>query len=154
LALLLVVNLHGKINSTRATRRALGEMKVERKFTASVLSDDGPTVGMLKSCKDFLAWGPLEKETLATLLERKGMVSERKHMGPEALAELGAKSYEELAGRMLDQSLRLSALKGVRPFFRLSPPRGGFKKSLRRQSSDGGVLGRNPNLAEIVRRMV
>ena len=129
-------------------------MKVERKFTASVLSDDGPTVGMLKSCKDFLAWGPLEKETLATLLERKGMVSERKHLGPEALAGLGAKSYEELAGKMLDQSLRLSALKGVRPFFRLSPPRGGFKKSLRRQSSDGGVLGRNPNLTEIVRRMV
>ena len=154
MALLLVINLHGKINSTRATRRALGEMKVEKKFTASVLTDDGTTVGMLKSCKDFLAWGPLEKETLTTLLEKKGMVSERKRLGSEALAELGAKSYEELAGRMLDQGLGLSALKGVRPFFRLSPPRGGFKKSLRRQSSDGGVLGRNPNLVEIVGRMV
>jgi large subunit ribosomal protein L30 len=154
LALLLVVNLHGKINSTRATRRALGEMKVEKKFTASVLTDDGPTVGMLKSCKEFVAWGPVEKETLATLLEKKGMISEKKHLGTDALAELGAKSYEELASRMLDQSLRLSALKNVRPFFRLSPPRGGFKKSLRRQASDGGVLGKNPELAEIVRRMV
>jgi large subunit ribosomal protein L30 len=154
MALLLVVNLHGKINSPRAARRAMGELKAERRFTASVLTDDVTTLGMLRACKDYVAWGPLEKEMLATLLEKRGMVSETRKLDAEALSGLGVKTYEDLAGKMMAEGLRLSALGGVRPFFKLSPPRGGFKKSLRRQSGEGGVLGKNPVIAEIVRRMV
>ena len=154
MGLLLVVNIHGKINSPRAARQTLGELKVERRFTASVHTDDAQTTGMLRSCKDYLAWAPLERDVLATLLEKRGMLSETKKLGADALPGFGVKSYDELAGKMLNEGLKLSSLKGVRPFFKLGPPRGGFKKSLRRQSSEGGVLGKNPKLAEVVRRMV
>lgn len=153
MGLILVVNVHGKINSPRAVRKTLSELKVERKFTASVVSDDGPTLGALKSCKDFVAWSALDKSTLAVLLEKKGMVSERKRLDPDFLAKLGYKGFVDLADRMEREGLRLSAVEGIRPFFRLSPPRGGFKKSTHRQFGEGGILGSNPKLPEVVGRM-
>ncbi len=64
------------------------------------------------------------------------------------------KDHSELASKMIKEGWRLSSLKGVKPFFGLSPPRGGFKRSSRRQFGQGGILGENPKLADIVKRML
>ncbi|MDV3277620.1 MAG: hypothetical protein LYZ69_04035 [Nitrososphaerales archaeon] len=149
-----VVNVHGKINSSDPVRKALGELKVERKFTASVVPDDAATVGTLKLCKEFVAWAPLDSDLLTTLLEKRGMVSESRRLDSAALSKLGFKKYKDLAEKILKENKRLSAIGGIRPFFRLSPPKGGFKSSLRRQYTDRGTLGSNPKLPDIVRRML
>ena len=153
-ALLLVLNIHGAINSPGPVRKALDELKVIRRFTASVVSDDPATVGMLKLCKDYLAWSPVEADLLAVLLKERGMVSETKELDSDSLKKLGFKSHEDLAGKMVKQGLRLSAYEGMLPFFKLAPPKGGFRRSMRRQHSERGILGKNPELAEIVRRMI
>jgi len=154
MGLLLVVNLHGKINSSAPVRKALSELKVERKFSASVVTDDPATVGMLKLCKDYVAWAPTDAELLATLLKKRGMVSETARLDGHALTTMGFKKHEDLAEKMLKEQIRLSQVQGVRPFFRLAPPKGGFRVSLRRQFSEKGMLGNNPKLADLVRRMV
>ena len=154
MGLLLVVNLHGKINSSGPVRKALSELKVERKFSASLVPDDPATVGMLKLCKDYVAWAPTDAKLIAILLEKRGMVSEKARLDAHALTAMGFKKHEELAEKMLKEQLRLSQVRGVRPFFRLSPPKGGFRSSLRKQFSEKGVLGNNPKLPDIVRRMV
>jgi large subunit ribosomal protein L30 len=154
MGLLLVINLHGQINSSTPVRKALNELRVARRFAASVVTDDGPTVGMLKLCKDYVAWAPLDKEFLADLLKKRGMVSSTRSLDTDSLKKLGFKKHEELAAKMVKEELRLSAVEGVLPFFRLAPPKGGFKRSMRRQFSERGVLGNNPNLEEIARRMV
>jgi large subunit ribosomal protein L30 len=152
--LLLVLNLHGKINSSAAVRKALAELKVEKKFSASVVTDDDSTVGMLKLCKDYVAWSPVEEGLLTTLLEKRGMVSTQARLDARALSALGYKKHSELASKMLKEHLRLSQVGGLRPFFRLTPPKGGFRKSMRRQYSERGVLGKNPGLPDLVRRMI
>lgn len=150
----MVVNLHGMINSPAPVRKALEELKVSRKFSASVVTDDAPTVGMLKLCKDRVAWAPVDVEFLAVLLKQRGMVTSEKVLDAASLKKLGYKSHEGLAEKMVKDQLRLSAIEGIRPFFRLAPPKGGFKQSMRRQFSERGLLGNNPKLEEIVRRMV
>jgi large subunit ribosomal protein L30 len=154
MGLLLVLNIHGRINSSVPVRKALEELKVERKFSASVVTDDAPTVGMLKLCKDYVAWAPIDSELLVTLLKKRGMVSTTKRLDEASLAAIGFNSHEDLAGKMMLEQLRLSEVPGMRPFFRLAPPRGGFKLSLRRQFSERGMLGSNPKLPELVRRML
>jgi large subunit ribosomal protein L30 len=152
--LILVVNVHGAINSSAPVRKALEELKVVRKFSATVVTDDGPTMGMLKLCKDHTAWSPVDKDFLASLLKKRGMVSSARTLDGAALKELGFKKHEELAAKMVKEDLRLSAVSGIRPFFRLAPPKGGFKQSMRRQYTERGMLGSNPKLLEIVERMV
>ena len=154
MGLLLVVNLHGAINSSAPVRKALGELWVAKRFSASVVTDDPPTLGMLRLCKDYVAWSTVDQGLLADLLKKRGMVSSARALDDASLKHMGFKGHEDLAAMMVKDQLRLSAVKGVLPFFRLAPPRGGFKLSLRRQSTEGGVLGSNPRLEGIVRRML
>jgi len=154
MGLLLVLNLRGKIDSTDAVRKALGELKVERRFSATVVTDDAPTVGMLRACKDFVAWSPVDSALLTRLLKSRGMVSESRKLDQDALKSMGFKKYEDLAEKIMKEGKRLSAHSGIRPFFRLSPPKGGYKLSSRRQATEKGILGSNPKLPELIGRMV
>ena len=153
MSLILVLNLHGKINSSAPVRKALVELKVEKRFSASVVTDDAATVGMLRLCKDYVAWCQADAGLLTSLLEKRGMVSTTGRLDAKALQALGFKDHGSLAEMMLKEGTRLSEVEGLRPFFRLSPPRGGFKLSLRRQFSEKGVLGNNPKLPELIGRM-
>ena len=154
MALLLVLNLHGAINSSGPVREALEEMKVARRFSATVVPGDAPTMGALSLCKDRLAWAPIDADLLAVLLKKRGMVSATKALDPATLKKLGCKDCEELAVKMVEGGIRLSAIEGVKPYFRLAPPKGGFKRSMRRGTSEEGILGSNPKLSELVRRMI
>lgn len=153
MTLYLVINIHGTINSSAPVRSALGELWVSRKFSATVVGDDAATVGMLRLCKDYVAWAPVQEGLLSDLLEKRGMVSKEKPLDKDSLKALGVKSHKELAAKMMKDQSRLSAVSGVLPYFRLAPPRGGFKRSMRRQSTEKGVLGSNPDLEGLVRRM-
>jgi large subunit ribosomal protein L30 len=154
MGLILVVNLHGQINSSTPVRKALNELWVAKKFSASVVTDDAQTVGMLRLCKDYVAWAPLDEGLLVQLLSKRGMASTTRTLDDAVLKGLGYKSHKELAAKMVKDQERLSAVAGVLPYFRLAPPKGGFKRSLRRQFTEKGVLGSNPKLDEIVRRMI
>src|SRR5215472_11604696 len=99
MGLLLVVNLHGQINSSAPVRKALNELWVAKKFSASVVTDDEQTVGMLKLCKDFITWSPVEEGLLTDLLKKRGMVSTAKSLDQDSLEALGFKKHEELAAK-------------------------------------------------------
>jgi len=154
MALLLVVNLHGAINSSAPVRKSLTELWVAKKFSASVVTDDAQTVGMLRRCKDYVAWCPIEAGLLTDLLKKRGMVSATRSLDQESLKAMGYKKHEDLAAKMLKDQVRLSGVGGMLPYFRLAPPKGGFKISMRRQSTERGVLGKNPKLDTIVKRMI
>lgn len=153
---LLVVNLHGLINVPRGTRETLIQLGIGKRFAAAVVGDDPISKGEVHLCKDYVAWAPLDAELLTSLLQSRGRVSSSKTLDEEQLKAMGYKTYADLAQAIIkgETSSTLSAVKGLKPFFGLSPPRGGFKRSSRRQFREGGILGENPKLAEIVRRMI
>lgn len=155
---LIVVNLHGLINVPMGTRRALEELCIDKRFSATVVTDDPTTVGTLKLCKDYVAWAPVDGELLTSLLKQRAKVSMRKRLDEASLKRLGYKSYEDLASKIINEGVRFSSLnipkKKMRPYFALSPPKGGFKRSSRRQFREGGILGENPELPSIIKRMI
>jgi large subunit ribosomal protein L30 len=152
---LLVVNLHGLINVPTGTRATLIQLGIGKRFAAAVVGDDEVSKGSVHLCKDYVAWSTLDSDLLTALLKSKGKVSNSKVLDDEALKALGFKTHADLAQAILkaETSGRLASI-GLKPFFGLSPPRGGFKRSSRRQFREGGILGENPMLGEIVRRMI
>ena len=152
----MVVNLHGQINVPRGTRETLVQLGLGKRFSAAVVGDDPVSKGAVHLCKDYVAWAPLDAELLTDILKSRGRVSNSKALDDEALKAMGFKTYADLAQAIIrgETSNTLSAVKGLKPFFGLSPPRGGFKRSSRRQFREGGILGENPMLADIVRRMI
>ena len=67
---------------------------------------------------------------------------------------MGYKDHSDLASKMIKDGSTLSAIPGLKPYLGLSPPRGGFKRSSRRQFKEGGILGENPTLPDLIRRMM
>ncbi len=153
---LLVVNLHGLINVPSGTRATLIQLGIGKRFAAAVVGDDPVSKGSVHLCKDYVAWAPLDSELLTALLQARGRVSNSKVLDEEQLKAMGFKTYADLAQAIMKGEVtdRLSSIKGLKPYFGLSPPRGGFKRSSRRQFREGGILGENPKLADIVRRMI
>lgn len=151
---LLVVNLHGLINTPAAARQTLIELGIGRRFAATVVRDDPATLGALRLCKEYVAWSPVDGELLGALIKQRGRVSTAKPLDDSVFKKLGVKDSAELAAKMLKEGWTLSGVEGLKPFFGLSPPRGGFKRSTRRQFREGGVLGENPKLPELVKRML
>ena len=50
--------------------------------------------------------------------------------------------------------LYLSKISGIKPWFALNPPKGGFKRKSKRSYSQAGILGENKELVSIVKRMM
>jgi large subunit ribosomal protein L30 len=159
---LLVVNLHGQINVPRGTRETLVQLGLGKRFSAAVVGDDPVSKGSVRLCKDYVAWAPIDEELLTMLLKSRGKLSNTKLLDDEALKALGYKTHADLAQAIMKSETTdtLSSVKSstmgvkLKPFFGLSPPKGGFKRSSRRQFREGGILGENPMLADIVRRMI
>jgi large subunit ribosomal protein L30 len=153
---LLVVNLHGQINVPRATRETLVQLGLGKRFAATVVGDDPISKGSVKLCKDYVAWAPMEAGLLTDMLKSKGKISNSKPLDDEALKALGFKTHAELAKAIMESKSPgcMSEVKGMKHFIGLSPPKGGFKRSSRRQFREGGILGDNPKLPDIVRRMI
>jgi hypothetical protein len=92
-------------------------------------------------------------ETIKLLLEKRGKVIGDKSINDEVLRSLGFSSIDDIATALANDSIKFNDLKLIKPYFRLAPPRKGFKKSSKRMYSDGGILGKNEKLTEIVARM-
>ena len=87
------------------------------------------------------------------LLEKRGRKSGSRPIASSDLPkEYG--NMEALAGAIANNIVKLSKIENIKPWFALSPPRGGFKRKTKKQYSQRGVLGEDKELIDIVRRML
>src|SRR5208283_5164884 len=68
---LVVVNLHGLINTPSGPRKTLIELGIGKRFAATVVQDDPSTMGALELCKEYVAWSPIDADLLASLLKAR-----------------------------------------------------------------------------------
>jgi large subunit ribosomal protein L30 len=148
------VRIRGTINVPTPVRETLKRLNLKRRYNATLLQDTPIVRGMLQKAKDWIAWSEVSKDLVAELLMKRGRKTGWKRLDEEFLKELNLSSFEELAEKLIKGEIKLNKLKGVKPYFALNPPRGGFPKPVRKSYKEGGVLGKNPELPEIVKRMI
>lgn len=151
---LLVVNLRGLVNTRKPVRKALQQLRLLKRFNAAIVPDNETYRGMLVAAKEHLAWCELNAEIAEKLLSKRAETTDGKKADEDALKESGYGSFKELASAIATGKTLLGEDVGLRNSFRLSPPRGGFKRSTRRQFGQGGVLGPNVELMSLVERMI
>lgn len=137
-------------NATEAMKR----LGLHRKFNATLLQDDRTTMGMLRAASAFVAWYKIDRDTLLKILKERARVSSEKRLTEQGLKSLGFRSFEELADALLDGKVKWSKLEGVKHTFNLSPPRGGFDRKITKFYGAGGILAENPELPQLVERMI
>jgi large subunit ribosomal protein L30 len=149
----LVVRIKGTVNIPRWAQVTLDGLNLDKRFRATVVPESEEYLGMLRRVKDEVAWTKADAGIVKELLEKRGRKAGYQPISNSDLPK-EYKSIDELATAIAENKVAMSKLDGIKPWFALSPPRGGFKRKTKTQYAQNGVLGDDGELVQIVKRML
>ena len=152
---LAVVRIRGTVNVRKDVEDTLRMLNLQRNCHATLIDDRPSFLGMLRKAQSILTWGEVSKETIALLLRKRGRIVGNKKLTDEYVKKIGYDSLEALAEALYDLKVKLRDLPGVKPVFRLHPPRKGYKGSVKKSYAAGGEAGyRGEAINDLIRRMI
>ncbi len=150
----LVVRVKGQADVPHWAQTTMRLLKLEKKHRATIIPATDTAAGMLKKIQTFVSWTDAQPAIVQELLQKKARKSGYKKVDASDLPEMGYDSMESLAASLSDGKISLSKVPLLKPWFALSPPRSGYKRSTKRLAGQRGVLGKYDGLSDMVRRMV
>ena len=151
----LVVRMRGTVNVPFWALTTLKNLYLNKKFSATLVPENSDYLGMLRKINQWVAWSRADSEIVKTLIEKRGKKKTPKlDTQKESERKDEYKGIDELVNVIVNDKIKFSDQNSIKPWFSLNPPKGGFKRKSKKQFSDGGILGNNKNLLEIVKRMV
>lgn len=150
----LVLRIKGQADVPHWARTTMSLLKLEKKHRATVVPATPSTSGMLKRIQTFVAWSDADAGIVQELLEKKARKAGYRPVTDEDIRAMGYEGVGALAESLSEGEVALSKLGPLKPWFALAPPRLGFKRSTKRLAGQKGILGRNADLPELVRRMI
>lgn len=152
---LLVVRMRGTVNVPYWALTTLRNLYLNKKFSATLVPETTNYLGMLRKINQWIAWSKADSDIIKILIEKRG---KKKNPTLESKDENKSKSdykgIDELVDVIVNDKIKFSDQNNIKPWFSLNPPQGGFRRNTKKQFSDGGILGNNKELLEIVKRMV
>lgn len=150
----LVVRIKGQVGVPYWAKTTLNLLKLEKKFRATIIPAKENTMGMLNKVKHFVSWQEVDHAIAKELLDKKARKSGYKKITVDDIKKIGFNTIDELAASLAEGKISMSKLKPMKPWFALSPPRHGFKRSTKRMYGEKGILGQNKELGNLVRNMM
>lgn len=149
-----VVRVRGTVNVRRDVAETLSRLRLEKPNHCIVLPEDKSYIGMVKKVKDWVAYGRIDLDTLKLLLERRGRLTGGRPLTEENVKELGFNSIEELAEALWRGEVKIKDLRKLKPVFRLHPPSGGYRKTVKKHYPEGSVGDWGGEIGSLIKRMV
>ena len=112
--------------------------------------------GMLQKSKDFITWGEPSVPIVSAVLKKWGRVLGDKPLTDEFMKENSQyKTIDEFAKAFVELKAEISDVTTLKPFFRLHPPKGGFKgKGTKYAYKANGALGfRGSEIDDLIKLM-
>ncbi len=136
--MIVVIRISGLVEIPPKEKATLDRIRLRKKYSAILLKETPENMSLLQSIRSFIAYGKIDAKTLESLISKRGKSLDDKKIDTKKAAEL----IEE--GKIKEA--------GIKPFFRLHPPRGGIDS---KDHYPKGVLGDNKeDINELIRRML
>lgn len=150
-----IIRIAGQCGLNKKIKETLKLLNLHKKNTCVVLKNNATLVGMLKKVKDYVTWGEIDDATFKKLLEERGRLPGNKKINKEYL-EKNKVDINSFSKGFMEGKKQIKDFPGLKKFFRLSPPRGGFeRKGTKKAFSMGGVLGyRKDKINDMIQRML
>ncbi len=136
-----VIRISGMVDVPNDVAATLDHLRLRRKYAAILLPENIDSVKVLHRVRSFVAFGTVSDAVLAKLISLRGQSIKpgAKLDAKTIIAGLDKKTLHEL---------------GVKPFFRLHPPRGGIE-SKKHFGIGKGILGDNKeHISRLLERML
>ena len=150
----LVVRIKGQADVPYWANTTLNLLNLEKKYRAIITPASASIDGMLKKIQHYVSWQEIDASTAKELLDKKGRKTGYKKITDKDISEAGFKTIDELAASLSEGKTTMTKIKSLKPWFALSPPRQGFKRSTKRLYGQKGVLGHNKELSTLIKRMI
>ncbi|MBM3232454.1 hypothetical protein FJZ21_03720 [Candidatus Pacearchaeota archaeon] len=126
--MILVIRISGMVDVPEEVDAALYNIKLRRKYAAILMHENPENNKLLNKIRSFVAFGKVTNENLVKLISLRAESTKKGKIDAESIVKnLDKKSLSE---------------QGVKPFFRLHPPRGGIE-SKKHFGTGKGILGDN-----------
>lgn len=139
-----VVRVRGTVNIRRDLALTLKMLRLNRPNHAVVVSLTKEIKGMLLKVNNLIAWGEIDLETFIKLLKERGRVIGNKRLTDEEVVkrtEGKFKTIEDLAKAIWSKKIHLRDVTWLKPVFRLRPPKGGYRGTVKKSFFVGGSVG-------------
>ena len=138
-------------------RDTMSMLNLTRVNHAVLIPDTPAYAGMLHKAKDYITWGEADADTIATLISERGRLVGDKPV-TDASVKTGSdySTIKAVSKAIASGEAGTGDIDGMKPVFRLHPPRGpkgwgGIKRSF----TVGGALGfRGEAITELAGRMM
>jgi large subunit ribosomal protein L30 len=152
MTLFLVIRLRGSMGVHPDILDTLKRLNMPTKHSAVLIKDTPSNNGMLNKVTDYVTWGEIAEESLEALIMKRGRMAGDERLTEDTLKRESLGSPKELAKRTMDEGAMPGCIKKT---FRLTPPSGGFKKSIKRHVRSRGELGyRGEAINALLKKMI
>lgn len=143
---IVAIRIRGLVGITEDLKRTIDVLRLRKKFSCVVLNEEPNIIGMVKKVENNICFGEIDKETFKLLVLKRGRL-----IGDKKL-QIKEDALNKFVDNFFENKAKLEDLK-LKPFFRLHPPKGGFKKSTKKFYPEG-VLGKNEKIKELIKKML
>ena len=153
----LVIRARSDRGVTKKIRDTMLMLNLTRVNHATLIPDTVTYSGMLQKSKDYITWGEVDAETIENLLKERGrMVGDKPVDDATIKAASNYNTVAAFAKAMAAGKATMKDVDGLKPIFRLHPPRGSKGwGGIKRAFTVGGALGfRGEAISVLVGRML
>ena len=144
---IVIIRIRGTVNVPKYINQSLDYLRLRQKFICIVIEDNKENLGRIKAVKDYVAFGEIDEETLRALILKRGK------KGGDKPVEMAGKVIDDFVKSFMEGKANFEDLK-IKSFFRLHPPIGGFKKSIKMAFPKGVLGNQNKAINQLVKRML
>lgn len=153
---LAVIRIRGDVGVNQKIKDTLKMLHLYKKNRCIVIPATPSYRGMIAKVKDYCTFGEIDEQTFIELLSKRGRLVGDKPLTEEYLKEKKKMDIKTFASLFMAGSAELKDIPGLKPFFKLHPPIGGFEiGGIKKPYSMGGALGyRGEAINKLLRRMI
>lgn len=144
-----IIRIRGLVNVKHNIRITLEKLKLSHKNSCILVPENDSYKGMLHVVENMVAYGPVKAETVKKLILKRGKME-----GKRIDDTLIKATKLDLDKVVKDVEAGKAGIRdaGISTVFRLTPPRGGFKSTLKHYPK--GALGKWPALDGLLDKMM
>lgn len=152
---IVAIRIRGDVGIRPEFKKTLRLMHLPKRNHSTIISNTSSNIGALQKVKDYITWGEATSETVHLLLRKRGKIIGDEDLTDHYVSEkLGYKSFRAFAEAIAQSEVEFWKTPGVKPVFRLHPPKGGFRKSIKKPYPNGELGYRGKDINKLIEKMV
>ena len=150
-----IIRLRGNVNISQEREYVFKLMHLTRKNHTTLVETTPSMIGSIRKIQDYSTWGEIEQPTIKQLLTQRAFLKGNQPFSDEIVKTTTEySSIDELATAIFNLEMKLSDIPDLKPVFRLHPPRGGFKRTIKKPYPIGELGYRGRNINELIVKMI